>query len=90
MQGDDVILLDTYRAVIDTRECTSNTSSARTRSAMSQSFETELATAIEEADAEEATGTEFFNANGIKTNGMTSGVNIIKYTDGTVKKVIRK
>jgi hypothetical protein len=57
---------------------------------MSQSFETELATAIEEADAEEATGTEFFNANGIKTNGMTSGVNIIKYTDGTVKKVIRK
>ena len=30
------------------------------------------------------------NANGIKTNGMTSGVNIIKYTDGTVKKVIRK
>ena len=90
MQGDDVIQLDTYRAVIDTRECTSNTSSARTRSAMSQSFETELATAIEEADAEEATGTEFFNANGIKTNGMTSGVNIIKYTDGTVKKVIRK
>ncbi len=90
VQGDDVIQLDTYRAVIDTRECTSNTSSARTRSAMSQSFDTELATAIEEADAEEATGTEFFNANGIKTNGMTSGVNIIKYTDGTVKKVIRK
>lgn len=88
--GDDYVYVDSYRAYIDVRECTSLTSSARTRSGFAQSFENELTTAIEEADAEEATGTEFFNVNGIKTNGMTSGVNIIKYTDGTVKKVIRK
>ena len=90
VRGEEKIVIQAYRAIIDVRECLSNTSSARTRSAMSQSFDFDLATAIEEADAEEAEGTEFFNVNGAKTNGMTSGVNIIKYSDGTVKKIIRK
>lgn len=89
-QGDEYINLDSYRAIIDTRECTTNTSSARTRSGFSQSFEEELATAIEEADAEEAEGTEFYNVNGIKTAGVASGINIVKFSDGTVKKIIRK
>ncbi len=90
VQGDEKIIVQAYRAIIDVRECTSATSSARTRSAFSQSFENELATAIEEADAEEAEGTEFYNVNGVKTSGIASGINIVKLSDGSVKKIIKK
>ncbi len=31
----------------------------------------------------------FFNAAGVRTNGMTKGINIVKMSDGSVKKVIK-
>lgn len=89
-KGSDMFYIDAYRAYVDASAYNTATSSARTRSGISQSFENELATAIEEADAEESEGTEFYNINGVKTSGIASGINIVKLSDGSVKKIIRK
>ncbi len=88
IMGNDYFYLDAFRAYIDTRECYS-TSSARTRSAMSSSFMDDIATAIDEADAEDASMTECYNVNGTKTTSLKSGLNIVKYSDGTVKKIFK-
>ena len=89
IKGNNYFYLDAFRAYIDTREC-NTTSNVRTRSAMSDSFMEDLATAIDEADAENPEMAECYNVSGTKTSSLKSGLNIVKYSDGTVKKIIRK
>ena len=89
VKGNNYFYLDAFRAYIDTREC-NTTSNVRTRSAMSDSFMEDLATAIDEADAENPEMAECYNVSGTKTSSLKSGLNIVKYSDGTVKKIIRK
>lgn len=89
VRGNNYFYISAFRAYIDTRECYSS-SNVRTRSTMSDSFMEDLATAIDEADAENPEMAECYNVNGTKTSSLKSGLNIVKYSDGTVKKIIRK
>ena len=47
-------------------------------------------TAIENTSKQKAEETERYTLNGIKKNGTRKGLNIIRMSDGTVKKVMRK
>ena len=87
VRGTDYFLIPTFRAYIDTREC-NTASNVRTRSSFSESFD--LTTAIAEADVEDATMAECYSVNGAKTASLKSGINIVKYSDGTVKKIFKK
>ncbi len=89
VRGKNSFYIPTFRAYIDTREC-NTTSNVRTRSSVSDSFMEDLATAIDEADAENPEMAECYDVNGTKTTSLKSGVNIVKYSDGTVKKIIKK
>ena len=46
-------------------------------------------TAISQPEAEERVIEKIFNANGIQTDRLQRGMNIIRYTDGTTRKMVR-
>ena len=50
---------------------------------------TETPTAVSSVNAAASEVKEVYNAAGVRTNGMRSGVNIVKMSDGSVKKVVK-
>nr|MCR4769735.1 hypothetical protein [Bacteroidaceae bacterium] len=58
--------------------------------AMGQITETGNPNAIEQKEADKATIEGYYNTAGIRINTLKQGINIIKMTDGTFKKVLVK
>lgn len=58
--------------------------------AMGQITETGNPNAIEQKEADKATVEGYYNTAGIRINALQQGINIIKMTDGTFKKVLVK